>query len=68
MTDYCDGRNCQNHPLFSVQKDSLQLLFYYDDVEICNPLGSKRTIHKLGMNIYAYYTSGKSVLQVVTVT
>jgi len=48
LQDYCDGLNCRNHPLFSVRKDSLQLLFYYDDVEICNPLGPKQTIHKLG--------------------
>ena len=49
MQDYCDGRNFQRHALFSLKKDSLQLLFYYDDVEVCNPLGSKRTIHKLGI-------------------
>ena len=24
-------------------------LFYYDDLEICNPLGSKKSVHKLGM-------------------
>lgn len=39
LHDYCDGLNCHNHSLFSVRKDSLQLFFYYDDVEICNPLG-----------------------------
>lgn len=28
--------------------DALQIIFYYDDAEICNPLGSKRLIHKIG--------------------
>ena len=53
LQDYCDGLNYHNHPLFSVRKDSLQLLFYFDDVEICNLLGSKRTIHKLGTHYSA---------------
>ena len=22
---------------------------YYDDLELCNPLGSRRTIHKIGI-------------------
>ncbi len=42
----------RSHPLFSVHCDGLQLFLYYDDVEVCNPLGSKRKIHKLGMYIY----------------
>ena len=35
----------QQHPLFT-----LQVLFYYDDVEVCNPLGSKKQQHKIGNN------------------
>ena len=49
MKDYCDGSEFKQHPLFSGHVNSLQL-FYYDDTEICNPLGSKRSIHKLGMS------------------
>ena len=52
MEDYCDGEVFKNHPLFSLEKKALQLLLYYDEVEICNPLGSKRKIHKLGMCAY----------------
>lgn len=29
--------------------DALQIFLYYDELEICNPLGSKVKIHKLGM-------------------
>ena len=38
-----------SHPLYSVQKNALQVLFYYDELETCNPLGSKTKVHKLGM-------------------
>ena len=51
IKDYCDGENCKRHPLFSVGANGLQLLIYYDNLEICNPLGSKRKIHKLGLPI-----------------
>ena len=30
---------------------------HYDDLEICNPLGSKRTIHKIGMTFYCTCSS-----------
>ena len=28
---------------------SLQIFLYYNDLEVCNPLGSKAKIHKLSM-------------------
>ena len=46
--DYCDSAHFQENPLFSVDCNSLQLMLYYDDLEFCNPLGSKRKKHKLG--------------------
>ena len=49
LSDYCDGEHFKApDSLFSVHFNGLQILFYYDDVEVCNPLGSKRTKHKLG--------------------
>lgn len=48
LEDYCDGQVFQAHPLFSVHTSALQVLFYYDDLEVCNPLGSKAKIHKIG--------------------
>ncbi len=48
LSDYCDGEAFQAHPLFSVRHGALEITLYYDDVEICNPLGSKRKIHKQG--------------------
>ena len=40
----------QEHP------SGLQLDLYYDDVEICNLLGSKQKIYKLGMYIICLHT------------
>lgn len=51
MRDYCDGIVAKKHPLFSTSMGSLQILLYYDDLEVCNPLGSRKSIHKLGNDI-----------------
>lgn len=48
LEDYCDGTLFSEHPLFSVNECGLQVMLYYDDVEVCNPLGSAATVHKLG--------------------
>ena len=47
--DYCDGEAYRGHSLFSTCPHALQVLFYYDDVEVVNPIGSRTKIHKLGM-------------------
>ena len=47
MSDFCDGELYHMHPLFSSDEQALQLLFYNDDIEICNPLGSRAKIHKM---------------------
>ena len=41
-----DGDLFKNHPLFSVDKTALQIVAYYDLIEVVNPLGSRT--HKLG--------------------
>ena len=48
MEDYCDGEAFKSHPLFSLHTRALQILFYFDELEICNPIGTKAKIHKLG--------------------
>ncbi len=47
LNDFCDGEVYRTHPLFSVHSTAFQLFFYFDDLEVCNPLGSKSKIHKL---------------------
>lgn len=48
MEDICDGKRFKEHELFSVDKTALQVMLYYDEVEVCNPIGSNRKKHKLG--------------------
>lgn len=49
---FFDGEYCKNHPLFSNEM-SVPLIFYNDDCETVNPLGSKVAVHKLG---FLYFT------------
>ena len=48
LEDFCDGKKAMSHPLFSSKVLSLQLIMYFDELEVCNPLGSSRKKHKLG--------------------
>ena len=48
VEDYCDSAAAQSHPLFGKDPKAIQLYLYYDEVELCNPLGSSRKKHKLG--------------------
>ncbi len=57
--DYCDGEACKTHPLFSVDFQALQILLFYDDLEVVNPLGSHTKVHKLGE--YSSFTSNKNI-------
>ena len=49
LRDFCDGQVLQNHPLFTSSPTALQLLLYFDDLELCNPLGSKSRKHKISV-------------------
>lgn len=37
------------HPLFSCDPHALQIIAYYDELEVVNPLGSHVKVHKLGV-------------------
>ena len=49
MGDFCDGDLYKSHPLFFEDPCALQVQLYYDEVEVCNPIGSHRGVHKLGL-------------------
>ena len=49
MGDYCDGLLFSDNKLFNEDPAALQIQLYYDELEVCNPLGSKTKKHKLGM-------------------
>ena len=49
LSDFSDTMVFKSHPLFSIHHNALQLQLYYDDIEVCSPIGSHRKVHKLGM-------------------
>lgn len=51
--DVSDGSIFRDHALFSVNPNAFQILLYFDDIEICNPLGKKVGVHKLGVFYYS---------------
>jgi len=61
MKDYCDEKSFSSHPIFST---ALQVFLYFDELEVCNPLGSKTKTHKLFNSIHAignfYFTLGNT--------
>ena len=57
LADYCDATAYKSHPLFSDDCQALQIMAYYDDVEVCNPLGSrakKRKCECACLNVHMY--------------
>lgn len=52
LGDFCDGELYKDHPLFKADPCALQIRLYYDDLEMCNALGSKNKKHKLGNNFF----------------
>ena len=54
IRDFCDGSLYKNHPLFSSNSCALQIMTYFDEFDVCDPLGSKSSKHKIGM----YYSAG----------
>lgn len=51
LSDFCDGDVFRAHPLFSRDPHALQLILYFDEFEVCNPLGSRANKHKIGICI-----------------
>ena len=43
LADFCDGSYFKDHALFSIYVNTI---LYYDDVEVCNPLGVHTKVHK----------------------
>nr|XP_046258520.1 uncharacterized protein LOC124066299 [Scatophagus argus] len=53
--DFIDGDIFKSHPLFLKFPTALQLILYTDEIELCNPLGSRANKNKL---LLIYYTLG----------
>lgn len=54
LSDFCDGSHFRCHSMFGIDSRALQFFFYYDDIEMCNPLGSHTKKHKLGKPAHAF--------------
>lgn len=71
LEDFCDGELFKAHTLFSVDLMALQTIAFYDEVELCNPLGTHVKKHKLGIvlfalgNIHPKYRSTLRTIQLV---
>ena len=48
LRELCDGAVFMVHPTFAADNQCIQVIAYYDEVELCNPLGSSSKKHKLG--------------------
>ena len=48
LRDYCDGMWFKKNEIFLRHPNALQIILYYDDIEVANPLGAKAGVHKLG--------------------
>ena len=40
LKDCSDGSNCKNHPLIAGDITALQIIAYFDELEVTNPIGS----------------------------
>ena len=47
--DIYDGMLYKNDGHFSGKDHTLELIIYHDDLQVCNPLGSKAEQHKIDM-------------------
>ncbi len=47
LCSYADGNICHQHDVFGNNKHALRIHLYTDEFEVCNPIGSHRSTHKL---------------------
>ena len=55
LYDICDGRCCKMNKILQDHPNALLIILYHDEVEVCNPLGSHTSKHKV--DLY-YFTLG----------
>ena len=56
VADFCDSKHASSHALWGRDTHALQIFLYFDELELCNPLGASRKKHKLGTyQIFVYW-------------
>ena len=53
LSDFCDGSLFKTHPIFSTNPHALQIILYYDELEIANPIGCFVKQHKIGCVMFS---------------
>lgn len=59
VADFCDSKHAASHVLWSSGEHALQIFMYFDELELCNPLGASRKIQKIGtiLDFYLHFIS-----------
>lgn len=52
VADFCDSKHASSHALWGRDTHALQIFLYFDELELCNPLGASRKMHKVGMCLH----------------
>ena len=52
MEDVCDGALFKSHRLFTNDPSALQIIAFFDELELCNPLGTHVKKHKLAIMLF----------------
>ena len=71
--DIYDGMLYKNDAYFSGKDHTLELIIYHDDLEVCNPLGSKTGKHKIDTfcytlgNIYPKFRSKQCAIRLLAI-
>lgn len=47
LGDICDGELFKHHPVF-LWNEAIQIIAYYDDLTLTNPIGSSAKNHRIG--------------------
>ena len=63
--DLCNGELFKEHSIFSTNPNALQIVAYFDEVELANPLGSKTKKNKIGIIINKVFDTFMNTIQQV---
>lgn len=73
LSDFCDGSLFKTHPIFSTDPHALQIILYYDELEIANPIGCFVKQHKIGCvmfllgNVHPKFRSSLKAMYLVAI-
>lgn len=60
--DFRDGKVYESNKLFQSHPNSVQIQIGWDDFEVCNPLGAKKTLHKICAVYFTVWNMPKKFL------